>query len=383
MQRKTGITLLIFAALLATVFLLEYAPEAPPAKRMTLPGFVPDGGVVAKNSSDLVDPGFTRILLTRPDETLEIVKQGETWQLLQPRKSAIEQFKVKLMLLPLQTPSESLITQTVPAEDLRIYGLDASAAIHVSLFQGDTLFTTFVAGGRQRSDTPDAPTELVDTWLGTASANGDENPGGMVVSRMGDKDLHTPYAIPLKDLRSKKLFSFPRESVKGITIANPRNPHPRISLKRQGEGKEASWSIVEPVGFEAGETAGLVGALVNLRAADFVPASDATPKGLDPADEPAQITLEFTDAEPVTLRISTEQDNKRFASVEGSDEVVELAAYNANNLLKNLEDLRNKKVLGLQASSILSVEFESDDVAIRKTKSGALDSNKSCLILLP
>ena len=52
MQPKTRVALIAFIGLLATVFFLENAPEAPPAKRVTLPGFVPEGQVVAKASSE-------------------------------------------------------------------------------------------------------------------------------------------------------------------------------------------------------------------------------------------------------------------------------------------------------------------------------------------
>ena len=365
MQPKTRVALIAFIGLLATVFFLENAPEAPPAKRVTLPGFVPEGQVVAKASSDLVDPGFTRILLERPDETLEIQKKGDTWMLTKPRESNVEQFKVKQMLLPLQTPTESLITQTVGEADLRIYGLDPASAIRVSLFQGDTVYASFVAGGRQKSDTPDAPTELVDTWIGTEATD-----AGMTVSRMGDKDLHTPYAIALKDLRSKKLFSFSRDDVTGITIENPLNPHPRIVLERQGEGDKSTWAIQEPAGFDAGDTSALVGALVNLRAADFVPADDGTTKGLDDSDQPAQVTIALGDTSPIVLRIGAERDTRRFATVQGSDEIVELAAYNANNLLKSIGDLRNKKVLGIQGEQVTRVEFQTDGVVLAKQPSG-------------
>ena len=377
MKKTTLFVLLGFVALLGAVLFMEYRPKPAEADALTIPGFLDEGETAAKATTDLKDPGFTKVVIERGADKLVLEKDGDAWSMTEPRRARVEDFKVKQMFVPLQTPSESLFSKEAKDEDLPLYGLGPDEATSVEITRDGKVFTSFVVGAAEKSEDPEAGADEVDTWV--------KQKGSSRVYRIGGKDLHKPFAVKANDLRDKKLFDFEKDDIRKVTLLNPDNASdPEIVLVNRAPEKPAGaeepkgdvkpsqpadWEFEKPAGVKLGDPSGLLGSIAGLRAAEFVSASDEGAKatGLGEGDKPFVVKVALGGGKEVTLRIGATEGNNTYAELAGDDERIKIAKYSADTLRKTVPDLREKKVLGLKKEDVVGVIFQKTGVELSRT----------------
>lgn len=375
MKKTTLVVLLAFGALLAAVLLMERKTDHDGKPSLKIPGFLEDPETAAKTTTDLKDPGFDKVVLERKGVKVVLVKEtgqdGETWKMTEPRDSRVEQFKVKQMLLPLQTPTESLFAKDVKAEDLPIYGLGEDERTRVELHKGGAVFASFVVGAAEKSEDPEAGPDEVDTWVMDESGH---------VFRMGGKDLHMPYAVELSDLRDKKLFSFEKGDLRRLTLRDGDsaivlvNKAPAQEPPKAEEGAPApppnasdgEWVFEQPADKVLGSPSQLLGTLAGLRVASYTTLEAAKNGGLAEGDRPYAIEAQLADGQTITLLLGKEDGANTWATLKGSDEAFTISKYTAEQLKKTVDDLREKKVLGVKADAIAGVVFHGGNLEITR-----------------
>lgn len=363
MNKKTLLVLGLFVALLATVLFVKYKTKPEQPASLSLPGFLEDPKVATKSSGEVKLNGLDKIVIGRKGVTAVLEREGETWRMKSPKESTIEEFRIRTMMVPLQTPSESQFAKPAIESELADYGLGADERIKVEYYQGGTLLGAFIAGKKETDDDAESGPDDVDTWVMSA----DEK----TIFLVGGKDLNTPFDVSVSDLRAKKLFDFERDQVRRIEIRNPANEaHPEIVLEdkapppapeaKEGEDKEstrvAQWVFVKPEGFEAGNIDTLTGTVAGVRVSEYLDSVEGKDTGLE--TNPTAIRVELFDGKTVELKLGNTEGEKTYAMLGDGAEVFALNKYTADNLKKTVNDLRQKSVLSLKATDVQAVRFE-------------------------
>ena len=365
MNRNTGIVLGILLVLIGAVLWLENQPEEQAVERWTLPGFIENGALAVKTTTDLVEGKIDRIRIEREGSAFTLEREEGEWRMTNPRRAVVESMQVKSMLLPLQKETISLFSQTLVEKDRALYGFDDG--ITVELFAGDTLFATFIAGDKIKSDDPDADTDEVDTWVMKPESNR--------IFRMGSNDLRTPFDHTMSSVRSKRLVPFAKEDLRTISLKNPESADtPVLKLRdtaQEGEERTPEWIIEEPAGYQVGNTSGIVNAFIGMRVKDYSPKGITLESaGLRPEDNPFTVQLGFASGETLEARIGKTVGKEVYGTVVGTEEIFSLEDYVANGLKKGLNDVRNRKVLGLTAGAITEIRIASTGVRLLRTPDG-------------
>ena len=344
---------------------VENAPQEQGLAQWEMEGFLANPALAVKNSTDLVGAPIDQIQVEGKEGNFTLKREEGTWVMTAPRRAAVEQIRVKAMLVPFQTPTESLFSQRVDSEELGVYGLDKEA-IRVNLFQGGEVFASYVAGDMVRSDDPDAATDEVDTWI--------QKPDTDQVYRMGGKDLRSPFAHSPSSIRSKNVFTFNREDVVGLTLHNPDNkavPVLKLADRSGGEKDKGDWVIEVPKGFELGNINATLNSFVNLRATGFSPEGVTDEAaGLRDEDNPFRAEIALKDKSTVELRIGKTVEKEVYGKLQGSDEIFTMADYTARGIRKGLDDVRNRKVLGLSPGMVDEVRFHASKTVLKREIDG-------------
>lgn len=375
MKKTTLIVLLSFAALLTAVLLMERKSDDGQSGALTIPGFLEDAATAAKTTADLKDPGFERIVIERAGRRIVLTKTKEkdedVWRMTEPADARVEQFKVKQMLLPMQTPTESLFSKVYKEEDLALYGLAENEATSVELFQDGKPWASFLVGSSEKAEDPEAGADEIDTWVMEKS--------GKQIFRMGGKDLHAPFAIEVNDLRDKKLFEFEKADIQKLTLRNPADEtDPEIVMvdrapappKAEGEtpapASEGDWAFEKPANRSLGSLSALLAGLSGLRVAEYVGLDAAADAGLGEGDNPFEIVAELRDGTTVTLILGKEDGANTWATLKGAKEAYKISKYTASTLRKTVNELREKKVLGLKADQIERITLPGAELEIER-----------------
>jgi len=328
-------------------------------------GFLENPSLAVKTSTDLVGVPIDLIQVEGKDGNFTLKREEGTWFMTAPKRAAVEQIRVNAMLLPFQTPTESLFSKRVEEDELGLYGL-GNQAIAINLFRGEQVFASFLVGDMVRSDDPEAATTEVDTWV--------QKPDTDQVYRMGGKDLRSPFAHSPSSIRSKNVFTFNREDIRSLTLHNPDNQAvPILKLKDQGgeAGGPGSWTIEVPTGFELGNINATLNSFVNLRATGFNPEGVTQESaGVRDEDAPFRAELGLADGTTVELRIGKAVEKDVAGMVVGSDELFTMADYTARSIRKGLDDVRNRKVLGLSPGVVDEVRFHASKTVLKRGMEG-------------
>lgn len=373
MNKSALVAVGVFAALLAAVFFLnrEDSDSDTASSTWTIEGFVAGEQNAVKSSSELVDDEFTKIEIRRKGETMVFEQKGTEWRMTAPREGLAEGNRIRTILIPHQKTLTSIFATEADAEAAGDYGLGGDDAIGVTIYRNGAVFASYEVGDAARSDDPEAGPDEVDTWV--------RQPGSSTVFRMAGADLRKAVDFAANDFRDKKLFGFERHDLAEVRIENPgaaqspivlRNSAPAPADGDEGEDGESDkppaakdaegdWSIVQPEGYRAGSgVTGFLASLASTRASKFLSDSEAAEvdTGLDGPDV-VRLTMTPRDGEAVTLEIGKIEEQKAYARLAGSKEVIELNAYTAKSLVKTIDDLRDKQVLELTADQITGLRF--------------------------
>jgi hypothetical protein len=388
MNKKALIALVAFAGLLGVVFWLERKPAETEAQSFEIPGFVESANQVVKTTTELKTTGFDKIELTRKGEEMTFTVVDGKWRMSKPRDSAVDENKLKSILLPHQRPLRSIFSTEAKEGVLGDYGLAADNGIRVAIYRNGGVFASYVVGAAEKSDDPEAGPDDVDTWIRPAS--------GEHVFRIAGADLRRAVDFSANDFRDKAVLPIERNDIAKIEIENPENTkHRRIVLdnatpppepKPEGDaakgedGKDGAdekkadekktdekWVISEPQGFEVGTgISGLLSAVTGLRAMEFLASTEGVDTGLA-GDTVAKVRVTTRAGKVHTLLLGKTADDKLYAQLEGTDEVFTLSKYSAQSLKKTVNDLRNKSPLGIKAPAITAVRFG----AVQLVRNGA------------
>ncbi len=203
-----------------------------------------------------------------------------------------------------------------------------------------------------------------------------------VYARVEDKDeviliakhSATQLMKSMGDLRNKKLFSFKPADVVEIRVENPGSP--AIHVKKSGE----SWAFVEPAGIPAASSKvkSLASNVSNFKVAEFLevqPKAEIT--GLTP-DKALKVTATLTAAAGsgtsvilVGERFENEKEQERYwAKLEGKPEVFSIMKYTRENVLKTVDDLKDKRLFRFDRTEIVEVVITHPDETLKFARQG-------------
>lgn len=125
---------------------------------------------------------------------------------------------------------------------------------------------------------------------------------------------------------------------------------------------KASWALAEPAELPAGfrlddtQLGRPAATLASLRAQDFADGVSDADAGFDAAHTIVEATTR--DGKTLKVHVGKEDDKKRvFAKVDGAPQVYLLANYNAKQLAKSLDDLRDLTLLTAKVEDVEKVAF--------------------------
>ncbi len=201
---------------------------------------------------------------------------------------------------------------------------------------------------------------------------------------VASRDLLPQVRKDLSDYRSKRLFDFKPEDVAQAVITQGDS---RYDLTRQGD---QDWVLNEPVRAHAAadQVKILLRNFSSLRATDFVPADvSGSALGFDnpyltfevtteqrhriipdePTSQPAEPEYEtITDTYQIVVGAPAGLDGKqRYARRAGADWAVTVGSATLENLLPDLDKLRDPRVLRIKASDVTALEIASADQTAR------------------
>ncbi len=172
----------------------------------------------------------------------------------------------------------------------------------------------------------------------------------------------TPTDVPPKILTIKEA------DITGIAIN--KKDGGEIVLKKEG----ADWRIVAPQPFAADQSAvsSMVSTLASLDSQRLVEdkANDLSPYGLSDPSLAVNISEKDNKAQQLLLGDATPTGNGVYAKLTGGPSVFTVASFNKSSLDKNLSDLRDKRLITVEADRINRIELvkKQEDIEFGRTK---------------
>ncbi|MFB3921035.1 MAG: DUF4340 domain-containing protein [Terriglobia bacterium] len=155
----------------------------------------------------------------------------------------------------------------------------------------------------------------------------------------------------------EKLLAVESSHIQSLTI-KPRDGE-AITCRREG----GNWVIVEPkkVPADSNTVSSLLSSLTGATIGQVVDAKPANLKNFG-LDTPSATLQVLTDAKPAQFTLSlgdeTPTSGEVYAQVAGNPRVVTLASYLKTSLVKNLFDLRDKRIITLSSSEVQRIEVD-------------------------
>ncbi len=333
-------------------------------------------------------PPYDELILANNGEEVRLKRVGEgeeAWQIAdsgtpvdKTRITAIlDLFATNIGLMPVRTLAKK------NSDLLGEYGLNDKRMIRIELKQEGVTKVALLVGDRDKKESQaaeQAGTEQYDTFTAI--------PDKLTqIYRAKQRDLRTPLDIRIGDLRSKRVFSFEAKDIAQITIQNaedsgekrivlnatwPDPNTPKNAAPSNGDGKPkdpvATYQMSEPSidNFRLTNLKSYWSSIANLRASKFVIGSKPTEEtGLLNAEKSTKISVTTTGENPQTIQLvfgaPKEKDKLFYAQVQGTDEYMVLSKYARDNLIKSLDDLRDKNVLAIdKKEDINRIEIQNE-----------------------
>jgi len=383
MNKTTIIAVVAVLLLGAAAFFLTREPEREVIPGFSVPAIKVDSKTDAKTEEDedvpkdAQEPIDKIVIARKSGETVLSKVDDETWKIGGADPSFAETYKVRSMLNAFKTGTSSTWAAHVKPEDLGKYGLDDENKIGVTLFRKDEKVVDILVGIVDKRDDGIEP----DTTIMV--------PGTDLVYRMKEQDLRTPFTVKPEELRDKRLFTFKKDDILRLAMEDPRDSrYPKVVIEKaeaKAEAKpeakaedkpatepKAEWKLAEPKGvaFELENVDGFASSIANVRATEFLsslPGADSTA-----LDKPYKLTVTAKAADgketAVVLSIGAGRKKGVYASIEGRKEVFLIATYTADQLMKSLSDLRQKKLASFKPADVEGIELVRTDGRISLAK---------------
>ncbi len=332
------------------------------------------------------EPPYDEVELSVRGQRLHIKRSGDgqdDWRMTMAGNAPVDKTKVKVLLDLFATDTGLMPVKTLSDDQDHLraeYGLDKSRVISVTLkTKGETNVSLHI-GDRDKlktSDPQQSGADAYDTFVSLPAYP-------QRIYRAKQKDLRTPLDLKVGELRDKKVFSFVAEDIASITIEDPSaagakkiglkatwtkpDPSDEKTENKDAQKATAVYELVDPVtpDFKLTNLKSYWSSIANLRASEFVlgQAPPAEAELTDPAQARRMlITLRDASAKPITLLFGAakEKDTLFYAKVLNQDEYMVLSKYARDNLLKSMDDLRDKNVLGIEKKEeITRIEIRND-----------------------
>lgn len=160
------------------------------------------------------------------------------------------------------------------------------------------------------------------------------------------------------DFRQKKLFTFKGDEITEVTIVD--GGQPPVQIQKSGE----HWAFLQPAGVAADDNKvkSLTNGVSNFRVAEYLATQPATTEtGLNTTATTISVKLAASAGSgSTTLRIGSsfknDKDQERFyAQLDGQDEVFTIMRYTRDNLVKRVDDLKDKRLFQVSKEEITHV----------------------------
>ncbi len=268
--------------------------------------------------------------------TVTLASEGaHRWKLVEPLKYAADKYASKRLGEALEKLDfGDLVTERKDKHGL--HQVDAASAVRV---------TVKAKGGKT----------LADFYLGKAAA-------GFTMLRVEGQDavwqvvgsLRATFGKDLKSWRDRTILSFKREAARELRVITAAG---EITLSRKDQ--KAPWKVDKsssPVDqLDADVPRGLISALSNLSAADFVDDAQPGKTGLDQPQATVVVKLDGSKGEQ-TVKIGKKENDSFFVAGSGP-QVFSLKQYAADNLIKRPIDFRDKTILGFKAKDLIELKL--------------------------
>jgi uncharacterized protein DUF4340 len=327
---QTSVVLAVLLVALGAFFYVYEVRWAPDRDKVT----ARKGRVFTAETADV-----TQLTLKRPDDSVEIKREGDAWQMVAPVKARGDRGPIEEVITNVLTSKMDREIAAAPPS-LAEFGLDKPAAeVDLTLKDGKRL--GLLLGAK-------SPTGV---WV---YARERDKPAVFV---LGDSVLRDA-TRPIADFRDKTILAFDRKQVTGLDIVSRDET---IGL----ESADGGWKITRPVALAAdGDTVNdflekLGGAKVKEFVAEAPPSLDAY--GLD---RPWRVTLHTgkdKDRSSRSLLLGKSDTAKKgvYAMREGESSVLLLPEDVWTALPKNVAVARNKIVVPVDRDKLTRLEVES------------------------
>jgi hypothetical protein len=280
----------------------------------------------------------TQLVLKRPDDSVEVKREGDTWQMAAPVRARADRGSVEEVITNALTAKIDREIDAAPAS-LTDFGLDKPAAeVTMTLKDGKQL--ALVLGGK-------SPTGV---WV---YARERDKPNVFVI---GDSVLRDA-TRPASDFRDKTILAFDRQQVTGLEIVTRDDT---LAL----EPADHRWKLTRPVALAAdAETVGTF--LEKLGAAKVKEFVAEAPPSLEPygLDRPWRVTLHTgKDKERAsrTLLIGKVDAAKGVYAMRAGESSVLLIPEDVwTSLPKNVAAVRDKAVVQVDRDKVTRLDIES------------------------
>jgi uncharacterized protein DUF4340 len=327
---RTSVVLAVLLVALGAFFYVYEVRWAPDRDKVT----ARKGRVFTAETADV-----TQLTLKRPDDSVEIKREGDAWQMVAPVKARGDRGPIEEVITNVLTSKMDREIAAAPPS-LAEFGLDKPAAeVDLTLKDGKRL--GLLLGAK-------SPTGV---WV---YARERDKPAVFV---LGDSVLRDA-TRPIADFRDKTILAFDRKQVTGLDIVSRDET---IGL----ESADGGWKITRPVALAAdGDTVNdflekLGGAKVKEFVAEAPPSLDAY--GLD---RPWRVTLHTgkdKDRSSRSLLLGKTDTAKKgvYAMREGESSVLLVPEDVWTALPKNVAVARNKIVVPVDRDKLTRLEVES------------------------
>jgi hypothetical protein len=332
--RPTLILLVIAAVAAAYFFFVEQ-----PRHRRQVENKITSGKLTQVRADEIV-----RIVITRPDVTMEFERAGNDWKMIRPVHDAARTPNVNLVLHSI-TDADIERALAVQEGDIADFGLQTPAA-SIQLFD---------ASGAQR-----VAIEVGNLTLTSEFAYVRHEGGGEValaptgVRRYALRDVF--------EFRSPTLVDFENDEVSVLTLSG------KTGDRRWQQPTPGDWFTLQDGDTLPGDGEELFRVMGRLRAVRAAGLIDDGPTATDP---PAgTIRLDFRDGTALELTFSPEDSSGTHVRTSANPRVAVVDASILDVFELGLDDLRDRHVVSFEAAVVASIVLTTPDISVSIVKRG-------------
>jgi hypothetical protein len=340
-KTSTLIVLVCAVALAAAVYFVEKRPakEEKPS-------------VESRPAFTIAAQDISSMSFSHPGQpAIRLEKHNDKWQIVQPIETEADQSSAQGIVDQL---TEDRVAQTEPggADRLKAYGLD-SPQTTVDLQVKDGAKHTLLIG--DKDFTGDSVYALID--------------GGPQVSLL-PASLGTSADKSLDDLRNRSVLDIDSSAVSSFTLKNPSGDlAATLGAGLDGSAENAQWKFSKPTASSADKSAveGLLSAVANAKMKTVVneQPNDLGKYGL--ANPAIRFTVGNKSGES-TLIVGKKQGDTYYARDLSRPMIFNIDEDLYKKLAEGFADLRDRKLLHLDAASIGKVEIQDSNGTITLTR---------------